>query len=165
METLFLAGVGILLLVGAVLLLRRRRLLKAQSPPGPKGANAAEVENPVQGEGSFSPSPSAEQPSAVQSGGGADRTMAPQQWRLMLRYLRAAYDRGAQARLDAMEDMVAWGHPACLPLLRRGLRDADLRVVGLAARGLERFRGPRQRLKHPPRRHRRPRDHHPSTPV
>ncbi|MXX08651.1 MAG: hypothetical protein F4Z67_03280 [Synechococcus sp. SB0667_bin_8] len=90
--------------------------------------------------------------------------MGPQQRRQMLRYLKSAYDSGSQARLDAMEDMVAWGHPACLPLLRRGLRDADLRVVGLAARGLERFRGPRQRLKHPPRRRRR-RGHYPSTPV
>jgi len=164
MKTLLLAGVVILLLVVAVLLLRCRRLLKAQGPPAPQRANAAEVENPVQGEGSFSPSPSAEQQSAVQ-GVARIRTMAPQQRRQMLRYLRAAYDRGAQARLDAMEDMVAWGHPACLPLLRRGLRDADLRVVGLAARGLEHFRGPRQRLNHPPRRQRRYRDHHPSTPA
>lgn len=86
----------------------------------------------------------------------------------MLQYLKSAYAQGAQARLDAMEDMVAWGQPACIPLLRRGLRDADLRVVGLAARGLERFRGPRhprKRLKHPPQHRRRPQGHHPSTPV
>ncbi|MYG38692.1 MAG: hypothetical protein F4162_06950 [Synechococcus sp. SB0676_bin_10] len=109
------------------------------------------------------PSSSPEQPAEVQGVAGS-RTMGPQQRRQMLRYLKSAYDSGSQARLDAMEDMVAWGHPACLPLLRRGLRDADLRVVGLAARGLERFRGPRQRLKHPPRRRRR-RGHYPSTPV
>ncbi|MXY62004.1 MAG: hypothetical protein F4Y87_00870 [Synechococcus sp. SB0665_bin_28] len=163
MKILLLAGVGIILLVGAVLLLRRRRRLRTQIPPSPKRTNAAEVENPVQEEKDLPPSSSPEQPAAVQGVAGS-RAMGPQQRRQMLRYLKSAYDSGSQARLDAMEDMVAWGHPACLPLLRRGLRDADLRVVGLAARGLERFRGPRQRLKHPPRRRRR-RGHYPSTPV
>lgn len=163
MKTLLLAGVGIILLVVVVLLLRHRRRLRPQSQPSPKRTHAAEVENPVQAEKGLPPASYSEQPAAVQRGGRL-RTMGPQQRRQMLRYLKSAYDRGAQARLDAMEEMVAWGHPACLPLLRRGLRDADLRVVGLAARGLERFRGPRQRLKHPPRR-RRHRGRHPSTPV
>lgn len=161
METLLLVGVAVLLLVGAVLLQRRRRLLGKQAPPSPQQASAGP--DPVQG--SLQPSPSPEQP-AVVPGTGQSRPSGPQQRRQMLRYLKSAYDKGSNARLAAMEDMVAWGHPACLPLLRRGLRDADLRVVGLAACGLERFRGPRQRLKRPPRRPRRPpRGHRPSPPA
>ncbi len=160
METLLLVGVAVLFLVGAVLLQRRRRLLGKQAPPSPQQASAGPY--PVQGV--LQPSPFSEQP-AVVPGMGQSRPSGPQQRRQMLRYLKFAYDKGSNARLAAMEDMVAWGHPACLPLLRRGLRDADLRVVGLAARGLERFRGPSQRLKHAPRRLRRPRGHRPSPPA
>ena len=159
METLLLVGVAVLLLVGAVLL-QRRRLLGKQAPFSPQQASAGP--GPVQG--ALQPFPSPEQP-AVVPGTGQSRPPGPRQRRQMLRYLKSAYDKGANARLAAMEDMVAWGHPACLPLLRRGLRDADLRVVGLAARGLERFRGPRQRLKRPPRRPRQPRGHCPSPPA
>ena len=161
METLLLAGVGIILLVGVVLLYRRRRPLRTQTPPSPQ-QKARAVADLVQG--GLRPSPAPEQPAAV-PGVGQDRPMGPRQRWQMLRYLKSAYDKGPDARLAAMEDMVAWGHPACLPLLRRGLRDADLRVVGLAARGLERFRGPRQRLRHPPRRPHRPRGYRPSPPA
>jgi len=157
MKTLLLAGVGIVLLIGAVLLLQRRRSLRKQMLPSRTHNSAGE--DRVQ---ETSP-PSPGQPGVVHVHGvSQSRTMGPQQRRQMLRYLKTSYDKGSQARLDAMEEMVSWGHPACLPLLRRGLRDADLRVVGLAARGLERFRGPRQRLKrlkHSPRRR------HPSPPV
>ncbi|MXW40522.1 MAG: hypothetical protein F4Z75_05115 [Synechococcus sp. SB0668_bin_15] len=153
METLLLVGVAVLFLVGAVLLQRRRQLPGKQAPPGP---------DPVQG--GLQPSPSPGQP-AVLPVMGQSRPPGPRQRRQMLRYLKSAYDKGANARLAAMEDMVAWGHPACLPLLRRGLRDADLRVVGLAARGLERFRGPRQRLRRLPRGPRRHRGSRPSPPA
>ena len=162
MKILLLAGVGIVLLVGVVLLIRRRSLRK-QIPPSPLQSRA--VEGLVQGD--FRPSPSPDQAAAVHRL-GQPQPMDPRQRRQMLRYLKSSYDKGSQARLAAVEDMVAWGHPACLPLLRRGLRDADLRVVGLSARGLERFRGPRQRqhLRHPPRRsHRLRGGHHPSKPV
>ena len=159
MKTLLLAGVGIVLLIGAVLLLRRRRSLRKQMLPSRTRTSAGE--DRVQE--TSPPSPSPDQPGVVRVHGvSQSQTMGPQQRRQMLRYLKTSYDKGSQARLDAMEEMVSWGHPACLPLLRRGLRDADLRVVGLAARGLERFRGPRQRLKrlkHSPRRR------HPSPPV
>ena len=55
--------------------------------------------------------------------------------------LKAGFARGGQARRQAMESCLAWGHRAALPLLHLGLRDTDPVVVGLAARGLDRFRG------------------------
>lgn len=151
MKTLLLAGLGIVFLIGAVLLYQRWWPLRKQT---------CAIADPVQGNSSPSPG----KPVAVQRG-NQPRPMVPQQRRQMLRYLKSAYNQGPKARLAAIEEMVAWGHPACLPLLRRGLRDADLRVVGLAARGLERFRGPRQRLNHPPGRSHRPRARHPSPHV
>ena len=45
------------------------------------------------------------------------------------------------ARRQALETCLAWGHRSALPLLHLGLRDADPVVAGLAARGLDRFRG------------------------
>jgi HEAT repeat protein len=44
-------------------------------------------------------------------------------------------------RLAAMQAARAWGHRATLPLLKRGLRDANLEVVLEAAQAMERFRG------------------------
>ena len=55
--------------------------------------------------------------------------------------LKAGYALGGQARRQAMESCLAWGHRSALPLLHLGLRDTDLLVAGLAARGLDRFRG------------------------
>ena len=156
---LLLVGVGIVLFIGAVLLRQRRWPSRKQPTTRPKQTDAGV--DPVQKD--FCPS-SPDQPVAVHRV-ASPRPMDPRQRRQMLRYLKLACNQGPKARQAAMEDMVAWGHPTCLPLLRRGLRDADLRVVGLAARGLERFRGPRQRLRHPPRRSHRPRSHRPSPPA
>lgn len=44
-------------------------------------------------------------------------------------------------RLQAMAAARRWGHPAALPLLRRGLRDPDPAVMREAARAIEQFRG------------------------
>jgi len=62
---------------------------------------------------------------------------------------QAAFLKGLQAqlagdtgeRLAAMQAARAWGHRATLPLLKRGLRDANLEVVLEAAQAMERFRG------------------------
>ena len=55
--------------------------------------------------------------------------------------LKAGYALGGPARRQALETCLVWGHRSALPLLHLGLRDADPVVAGLAARGLDRFRG------------------------
>ncbi len=58
------------------------------------------------------------------------------------RQLRQAMDQGdSMLRLDAILKAGAWGHVSVLPLLRRGLRDADSRVVEAAAAAIARHRG------------------------
>jgi hypothetical protein len=58
------------------------------------------------------------------------------------RRLREAMDQGDPSqRLEAVRLAGEWGHASVLPLLRRGLRDADSRVVEAAATAIERHRG------------------------
>ena len=58
------------------------------------------------------------------------------------RRLREAMDQGNPAqRLEAVRMAGQWGHACVLPLLRRGLRDADSLVVEAAATAIERHRG------------------------
>jgi HEAT repeat protein len=61
--------------------------------------------------------------------------------RLWLRQLKLLSQGSLADRLEAMERCGRWGDRRCLPLLRRGLRDAHGAVVEQAALGLERFRG------------------------
>jgi hypothetical protein len=60
---------------------------------------------------------------------------------LRARRLQRLLAGDAPQRLAAMRAARRWGHPAALPVLRRGLRDVDPAVVQEAARGVERFRG------------------------
>ena len=58
------------------------------------------------------------------------------------RRLREAMDQGnPDQRLKAVRVAGQWGHASVLPLLRRGLRDADSLVVEAAATAIERHRG------------------------
>ncbi|WP_115124905.1 HEAT repeat domain-containing protein [Synechococcus sp. GEYO] len=58
------------------------------------------------------------------------------------RRLREAMDQGNPGqRLEAVRVAGQWGHASVLPLLRRGLRDADSLVVEAAATAIERHRG------------------------
>ena len=58
------------------------------------------------------------------------------------RQLRQAMEQGDPLlRLDAIVEAGVWGHRNVLPLLRRGLRDADSRVVEAAAAAIARHRG------------------------
>ena len=67
---------------------------------------------------------------------------APRERAVFLARLQAQLAGGDRpSRLLAMRTARLWGHPASLPLLRRGLRDCDPAVVREAALGLERFRG------------------------
>ncbi|QNI53069.1 hypothetical protein SynBIOSE41_00514 [Synechococcus sp. BIOS-E4-1] len=58
------------------------------------------------------------------------------------RRLRETMDQGnPDQRLEAVRVAGQWGHRSVLPLLRRGLRDADSLVVEAAASAIERHRG------------------------
>ena len=54
--------------------------------------------------------------------------------------LRRSMDAGPDLRLQAITLAGQWGHQSILPLLRRGLHDADSRVVEAAAAAIERHR-------------------------
>lgn len=59
----------------------------------------------------------------------------------LLRQLAQQLRGASPGRLAAISLAVHWGDPAVLPLLRRGLRDVDPRVVLAAAQGMAGFRG------------------------
>jgi hypothetical protein len=55
--------------------------------------------------------------------------------------LERQFQAGGAQRQQAMACCRAWGHRAALPLIRRGLKDADTTVMGLAAEAMAAFRG------------------------
>ena len=59
----------------------------------------------------------------------------------LLAQLERQFLAGGHQRRQAMELCRAWRHPAALPLIRRGLRDADTGVVAVAAEAMTVFRG------------------------
>ena len=61
--------------------------------------------------------------------------------RLLLQRLEAASAGPLGERIAALGLARRWGHPAVLPLLRRGLRDVHPAVVREAALALEAYRG------------------------
>lgn len=93
------------------------------SDAGPGGAGAASVD------------------AAAPTAAGAIPPRADVRQRAQLKALLERQLRGdGTQRLQAMGIARRWGQPDALPVLRRGLRDVDPRVVEEAARGLERFR-------------------------
>jgi len=60
---------------------------------------------------------------------------------LLLRQLEQQFLAGGEPRRQAMAVCGAWNHRDTLPLIRRGLRDSDPSVVGLAAEAMAAFRG------------------------
>ncbi len=65
----------------------------------------------------------------------------PQQAREHLKRLEQLSRGSAPERLQAMQAAQRWGDRRCLPLLRRGQRDATVAVARQAAFALEAFRG------------------------
>ena len=65
----------------------------------------------------------------------------PRQQAVFLKTLHDQLAGDTGERLAAMQAARAWGHRATLPLVKRGLRDANLEVVLAAAQAMERFRG------------------------
>ena len=55
--------------------------------------------------------------------------------------LRHSFNQGQpDERLEAIQIAFEWGHRSSVSLLRRGLRDADARIVQLSAAAIERHR-------------------------
>ncbi|MBM5824467.1 MAG: hypothetical protein FJ054_03705 [Cyanobacteria bacterium M_surface_10_m2_119] len=73
-------------------------------------------------------------PSFPAPGDGGARTRLLREW-------SQAYATVPAMRLQVMRLARAWGHPATLPLVRRGLRAPDPAVVQEAALAMARFRG------------------------
>ncbi|MFZ9148770.1 MAG: HEAT repeat domain-containing protein [Vulcanococcus sp.] len=59
----------------------------------------------------------------------------------LLAQLQRSFDQGGPARREAMATCLRWGHREALPLIRRGLKDADSAVARLAAEAMSSFRG------------------------
>ncbi len=54
--------------------------------------------------------------------------------------LKSSINSGPSERLKAVKIASQWGHRSVLPILRRGLKDSDLRVVSAATAGIQSYR-------------------------
>jgi len=63
----------------------------------------------------------------------------------LMQQLTQAMNAGPEDRLQAVLRADDWGASAVLPILRRGLRDSDARVMEAAASAMQRFRGAAKR--------------------
>jgi hypothetical protein len=145
------AGAAALLLVLTWSLRRRTppALLRSTDASAIAALNRAQIALSRQDSGSSDAGPAGAGADAVdapasRAAGAGDGSMPPRTDVRQRAQLRARLERqlrgdGTQ-RLQAMAIARRWGQPDALPVLRRGLRDVDLRVVAEAALGLERFR-------------------------
>jgi hypothetical protein len=78
---------------------------------------------------------------ALADGGTPSWPREQRQRGLLLRQLEQQFLAGGEPRRQAMALCGAWNHRDTLPLIRRGLRDSDPSVVGLAAEAMAAFRG------------------------
>lgn len=135
-----LAAVGASLLAALWLLARRR-------PPAPFQRDVSDVVALNRAQITLARAPAGSPATAATAGAddGATTLPAPPDdgrcRHLHLRRLEDLYRAGGDRRREAMTAARLWGHPAVLPLLRRGLRDADPQVMVEAARAMELFRG------------------------
>ena len=122
----------------SVAALNRVQMERVVTEPDPgRGPGPEVAPRPIQ-ELAAAPSPFA---AALAPGGASPQPRNLRELNAQLASLKAGYALGGPARRKAMETCLAWGHRSALPLLHLGLRDADPVVAGLAARGLDRFRG------------------------
>ena len=56
-------------------------------------------------------------------------------------YLKKSISSGPKERLEAVTLAGLWGHSSVLPILRRGLKDSDSRVIHAAAKAFQKHRG------------------------
>ena len=78
---------------------------------------------------------------ALQRGGLARRAEHTRRCAAVLKQLEAQFRAGGEARLSAMAVCQLLRHREALPLIRRGLRDADQVVAAFAADAMTNFRG------------------------
>ena len=55
--------------------------------------------------------------------------------------LLKAISSGPEERLQAIKIACLWGHQCTIPILKRGLKDSDMRIVISAAKGIQKFKG------------------------
>ena len=135
------SGVVIAALIGVCWLLRRPRprLLRSTDVAGVAALNCSQMERlvvaePQAAEDSAGPAPALSPLPLPKPGDGRSR-------QALLTQLERQFQAGGQQRRQAMAVCGTWNHQAVLPLLRRGLRDADPSVVAIAATAMARFRG------------------------
>ncbi len=59
----------------------------------------------------------------------------------LLTQLRNSMSGGPEERFKAISLASIWGHPSALPILRRGLKDSDIKIVGAAAAAIQSHKG------------------------
>ena len=77
-------------------------------------------------------------PNQLELGAGLPNTS--QQRILRLKHLKKLISCGPEERLIAVELATVWGDSSVIPILKRGLRDMDSRVVIKSAEGISKFR-------------------------
>lgn len=130
------------LVVGCLWLVRGRRppLLRSTDAGAIAALNRAQIAAVQQQPAAPAPSAPAPAADALAAWRPPARTDRSGQ-RQLLGQLTAALAADPSSRLLALQRARRWGHPATLPLLRRGLRDSDPAVVREAALAIQRFRG------------------------
>ena len=138
MQNVLLAGVAVLVLVMAGVGIRTRSgrlLLRSTDAGGVAALNRAQLSRVFD-------KPEHTLPATPQPPSEEWAPVTTQQDRLALqRQLRTLMTGGPEDRLQAMRLAGHWGHASVLPLLRRGLRDSDSRVVLAAAEAIAPLRG------------------------
>lgn len=143
--TQLLAGGAAFVLV-AVLWLSGRRpsktLLRSTDAGSVAAINSAQLGLVTSDASAMEESPEAQEATDTSGAQGFELPAGPAARLALAKELRRAMDQGGpDQRLLAVERAGLWGHRSVLPVLRRGLRDADRRVVLAAAAGIERQRG------------------------
>ncbi|QEY32204.1 hypothetical protein EVJ50_08165 [Synechococcus sp. RSCCF101] len=139
-------SVALLMGVAAVVWLsrgRRPRLLASTDASAVASLNRAQISRALDG-------PAESDDAAGAGGPGVDAMDGPPPLRGLvgrdrlawLQVLRELSSGSSAERLQAMRLCSRFRDPGALPLIRRGLRDADAAVVAEAARQMARYRGP-----------------------
>ena len=137
MQNVLLPVVAIAL--GAGLLIWRRPakpLLRSTDVSGVVELNRAQLELVIEPAASPEPPASSEVAAWQPPATARDKVVLQNQLRLRM-------DQGPDQRLEAFRLAARWGGAQALPILRRGLRDSDSRVVLEAAAAMESLRSVR----------------------